>query len=184
MSSLDSFSRKGWVVLFVFVVTQIVYLAMVLVTLPHLRSLAGGLEPFDLLPGGYDMDYARRLLEAIGSEGRAFYLTRQIPLDLLYPGLFAATFAMVWLWLFARLSSPSPLLRAGALLPIVVGIADYAENALVVTMLIGFPNLSKGVVKAASLFTVTKSMATVLYFVALLCLLAVVGVRRYRAGRP
>jgi hypothetical protein len=170
-------------VLALFLVTQAVYLAMVLLTLSHLRVLAGGMEPFDLLPAGYDIGYAMRFLEAIGSEGRDYYLSRQIPLDLIYPGLFAVSYALLWLWLLARAGGGPASLRMIAWLPILAGLADYAENGLVAAMLTRFPELSTVLVTTASVLTMAKSAITVLYFVALTILLIAVGIRKFKALR-
>jgi len=64
----------------------IIYLVMVLGTLRYLSDLAGAL-PFDLRPSGYSQADTVGLLEALGGTGRHYYLTRQIPLDTLYPAL-------------------------------------------------------------------------------------------------
>lgn len=173
----------GRLVLATFLVTQAVYLAMVLLTLPHLRALAGGMEPFDLMPTGYDLPYAMRFLDAVGTEGRSYYLGRQIPLDLIYPGLFAVSWALLWLWLLARASRAPAGLRKLAWLPILAGIADYAENGLVAIMLTRFPDLPAGLVKTASIMTMAKSAATALFFVAFAILLFVAGARKLRGLR-
>ena len=182
MSSLIETLSKGRVALAFFVAALAVYLAMMLFTLPHLRELAGGMKPFDLLPGGYDADYANGFLEAIGSEGRAFYLTRQIPLDLIFPGLFAIAFTSVWLWLITKATPVSGILKAGAIAPIFAGLADYVENGFIVAMLIKFPGLSEALVGAASLFTITKSVATALYFVALACLIILTAIGKFQSA--
>jgi len=174
---------KGRLVLALFVATQAVYLAMVLLTLPHLQALAGGMAPFDMLPTGYDMPYAMRFLDAIGAEGRAYYLGRQIPLDLVYPGLFAVSWALLWLWLLAKAGRTPAVLRNVGWLPVLAGIADYAENGLVATMLTRFPDLPAGLVKTASAMTMVKSAATALFFVCLAILLIVVGALKIKALR-
>lgn len=174
---------SGWLVLALFLVTQAVYIAMVLLTLRHLRALAGGMEPFDLLPAGYDIAYAMRFLDAIGSEGRDYYLSRQIPLDLIYPGLFAVSFALLWLWLLTKAGGAPASLRKIAWLPVLAGFADYAENGFVVAMLTRFPDLSSGLVTTASVLTMTKSAITILYFVTLTILLVAVGIYKFKAWR-
>ena len=173
----------GRTVLLLFVATQIIYLAMLLFTLPHLQHLAGGMKPFDLLPQGYDSVYAGNFMEAIGPEGRRFYLTRQIPLDLVYPALFAMAFAVMWVWLLNSYHCASGRWRWVALLPVIAGLADYVENGLIATMLNTYPDMSDAVVATASLATMLKSTATAVYFVALLSLLVAVGVQRYRISK-
>lgn len=46
----------------------------------------------DASPGCYSPEYAEILLKAIGPIGREVYLTRQLPMDFIYPGLFAVTY--------------------------------------------------------------------------------------------
>ena len=74
-----------------FAVTNIVYLVMVVWSLPKVSEAAGGLVPFDMRPTGYSFEEAKAFLAALGPEGTAFYLHVQQRLDLLYPALLAAT---------------------------------------------------------------------------------------------
>lgn len=180
MSRVIAALTKGRVVLGFFVITQVVYLVMVFTTLPHLRGLAGGINPFDMSPGGYDVDYAIHFLEAIGPGGRAFYLTRQIPLDLIYPGLFSITYAIVWRWFYAKLFTLPSMLLAGTLLPILAGLSDYAENGLIIAMITKFPELSETLVTTASILTITKSVASTIYFMLLLGLVVTIGIQKLR----
>ena len=171
---------SGRVVLISLISSQAIYLVMILITLPHIQQLAGGLKPFDLLPQGYDIAYAISFLESIKDEGRYFYLSKQIPLDLIYPVLFAFAFATMWLWLLHKTTDIPEAWRWGALLPILAGIADYIENVLIVAMLYSYPDISKVIVSAANSSTIIKSMATTIYFVALLLLLVIIGVQKFR----
>lgn len=174
---------SGRIVLITLTTSLSVYLVMVFLTLPHIQQLAGGLKPFDLLPQGYDIAYATSFLEHIKEEGRHFYLTKQIPLDLIYPGMFAFTFAVMWLWLLHKSADISETWAWLALLPILAGIADYIENIFIVTMLYTYPDISNVIVSAASISTIIKSMATTVYFVALLFLILFTGVHKYRSRR-
>jgi hypothetical protein len=183
IENILQFSRNGRRVLIAFAVTQIVYVVMVGVTLPHLVGLSGGLEPFDMMPFGYDAEYAARFLGSLGAEGRNYYLTRQIPLDLLYPGLFAFSYASIWLWLLSKSSERYHWLQAGALLAVVAGACDYVENAFIASMLTGFPDISSSTVFLGNLFTVAKSMTTALFFILLILLAGYVGVQKLRSRK-
>ena len=171
---------NGRVVLAFFIVTQVVYLIMVLVTLPHLRDVSGGMDAFDMLPGGYSFADATRFLTALGAEGRSYYLGRQIPLDLLYPGLFAISYALVWKWLLAKATGLPGMLGAVMYLPLFAGLADYAENAGIIAMLITFPDVSEMLVAMASTFTIIKAASSSLYFVALVGLILAVAFQKIR----
>ena len=171
---------NGRSVLTLFILTQAVYLVMMIVTLPHLRTLSSGSDPFDMVPTGYDLTYAVSFLQAIGEQGRTYYLTRQIPLDLFYPGLFAISYGMMWLWLFAKLSASRDSFRGIALIPVFVGLTDYAENASIVGMLKTFPQVPETLVSVASALTVVKSTGTLLYFLALVVLLGILGLQKLK----
>ena len=93
---------------------MIIYLVMVLGTLRHLTDLAGVL-PFDLRPTGYSQVDAEGLLEALGESGRQYYLTRQIPLDTLYPALLALTLMSTLRWRAFRFG-PTLMTRIGGAL--------------------------------------------------------------------
>lgn len=162
---------RGRSVLLAFVAAQVVYAAMIGVTLPWLETRAGGLIPFDMLPGGYDLVAAQQLLGALGDEGRAFYLTRQIPLDLLYPGLFALAYSLSWRWLAPRAWPGAPWLVKFSRVAIAAGLADYVENAFIIVMLTSYPHITSGVVSAASVATVIKTALTTVTLTALTVML-------------
>lgn len=165
---------RGRVVLATFVAAQIVYVIMLSVTLPRLEAMAGGLIPFDMLPGGYDFAAAQNLLDALGEEGRAFYLTRQIPLDLIYPALFALAYGLAWRWLAPR---AWPTLLRFSWFPIAAGLTDYAENVFIIRMLTLYPELPRGLVTAANAATLAKSVLTTITLTALMIMLAIMLLR-------
>jgi hypothetical protein len=177
---LATLLTKKYSILVFFVLAQTVYLVMVLITLPYLREMAGGMEPFDMLPTGYDAAYAMNFMGSIGPEGRAFYLTRQIPLDLLYPGLFAISFSLIWLWLSAKIDKVPGIFKFCVFLPVYAGLADYIENGFIIAMLMSFPELPDSLVVTASAFTIIKSVATSLFFMALLSLAIMFGVQIFK----
>ena len=80
--------KKLWIL---FIITTSVYAYLMLVTIPALKVMAGGMDILDV-PPFYDATYIQELLRRLGEEGRLFYLYRQIPVDMIYPGLFAITY--------------------------------------------------------------------------------------------
>lgn len=157
-----------------------IYLLMVLVTLPALQQMSGGMPIFDLMLSGYDFAHAQTLLGQLGDTGRAYYLQRQIPLDILYPAAFAMSFFTASCWLAKHYIQANRLLRALAFLPILVGLADYLENLLIVRMITTYPDLSESLVTMASSASIAKSSLTTFYFVAFLTMLALAGLSRVR----
>lgn len=163
-----------------FVLTTSVYLTLLLLTLPRLQAFAPQLAIPDMMPGGYDAAHVARLFEHLGSEGRAYYLYRQLPLDMLYPALFAATYALLLRALLRRLRWQGALWRVVPWLPVAGGVMDYAENAVLIRQLLVYPEVSAAWVAAGSLASRIKSVAVVLSLLSVLLLLGVMVANRFR----
>jgi hypothetical protein len=110
------------------------------VTLPELGRLAGALI-FDMRTGGYAHAEAARLVDALGAEGRRFYLSRHIPADT----ALALIEAVAIMLIIVRATRPRarfavavpPGWRAALLAaPVFTLILDLGENALVAHMLL------------------------------------------------
>jgi len=134
------------------------YLLMIFVTLAHIENLSG-IRPFDMRPGGYSAELANSLISDLGSSGRRYYLTRQIPLDLVYPSLMALTLVSLLKWLGSRDVSQK-LVRIGTWFSIAAAIADYLENAGICFMILSWPEISANTVLAASVASIVKSGLT------------------------
>lgn len=134
------------------------YLAMTGITLAHLEA-ASGHAPFDMRPFGYGPREAAALLGALGDEGRAYYLTRQIPLDMVYPAILALTLILTITWV--RRTVPGDwITRTGVILAISAAAFDYAENLGIAAMILSWPDLPDALIHTASTATVAKSAAT------------------------
>ncbi len=146
-------------------------LVMNLRFIPAIKIAAGGLDCFDMC-FAYGADYVKRLLAAITDEGRQIYMTRQLPLDFIYP--------LCYLCFFAGLTV---LLRKKAdlflLTPIMLTIYDYAENICILSL------LRSGVVPSAAayfvgIFTSVKTVLMYLVFAQLAVLIAAYLIGRAR----
>ena len=144
-------------VLLLLVPTMAVYLLMLLVTIPRVQSYAADSALFDLSPGGYSHADAMTLLQSLGDAGREAYLFPQLALDFVYPGLFAICFSLMLIWVYSPRIQAQPKLGYLALLPVFGGLFDYLENVLIIRMISTFPDVSEGLVSAASGFTLLKS---------------------------
>jgi len=153
-----------------------VYLVMALWSIPKIVADAGGLLAFDLRPTGYSFDEASAFLAALSDEGRAFYLNVQQMLDSAYPALFAVVMVMAFSYLFAGW----PRWVAMALALAGAGF-DYMENAAVAVMLRAGDGLNAAMVATASQWTVLKSGAVTLAFLALIVGLVMSFMRRRKA---
>jgi hypothetical protein len=135
-----------------------IYLLMIYLTLARIQALSGH-RPFDMRPGGYSVEQANLLLDALGVSGRQYYLTRQIPLDLVYPALMALTQISLLKWLGSRGASHT-LVRIGSWLSIGAAVTDYIENAGICLLILSWPDTSDIIVLLASTATIVKSGLT------------------------
>ncbi len=174
---------KGRTVLILFILTNVVYGAILGYSIPLVLSFAPESVLFDMSPAGYSYDEAIVLLQSLGLEGRNAYLTIQIPIDLVYPGLFAISYALLITWVLKQFLPGQSKLFFFAFVPVFAGIFDYLENATVAAMLNGFPDISEGLVTTASSFTIAKSGLTTLFFVGLIVALVYWAIWRLRKGR-
>ena len=157
------------------VLAAVVYSIIVTVTLTRLEAISG-LQAFDMRPLGYDPEQAVVLLEALGEEGRAYYLNRQIILDTFYPALLALALINAVRWLVSD-QGLGALGRAAILCAVAVAVFDYSENLGVLMMIQSWPDVPDGVVYASSVATILKSFLTILA-VALVLGVAVASARR------
>ncbi len=171
MEALISFMQRhstGKVIASLFVLTMAVYLTMLLYSIPAVTAFAPQLPIFDLSPFGYSFNYATELLDTLGVEGRNLYLSTQLPLDFIYPGLFSITYSLLLVWLFGKTFNENSKIYYLAFVPLLAGIFDYVENVFIIKMIISFPDLQIATVKVSSLFTFLKSSFTMLFFVLLI----------------
>lgn len=178
LSNTDSL--RGSKILLLFIVTQAVYVIILQVTIPQLIIFSGGLKPFDTLPMGYSLTYAQSLLEALGDQGRSYYLFRQIPLDFVYPLLFAISYYWIMVYFTIKLKTSSKILAHACLLPVLAGVLDYLENIGIIRMLVNYPTISEVEVAVTSMFSIMKSSVTIAYFLILVCILLILLARHLK----
>ncbi|MGK0250496.1 MAG: hypothetical protein ACI910_003265, partial [Oleispira sp.] len=123
---------------------------------------------FDLSPSGYTFAYASELLSELGAEGRDIYLSTQLPIDFIYPGLFSITYSLLLVWLFGKTFIINSKIYYLALVPFLAGMLDYAENIFIIKMINSFPDMQVTTVKIASTLTILKSSFTMLFFILLI----------------
>ncbi len=123
------------------------------------------------------------ILDALGPAGREFYLTRIIPLDMVFPLLYSLFFLIV---LF-RLMGGLGLLKTRAtyllILPVLAGSVDYSENVCFLTILLNYPEPMTGVAALASLFTLVKWFCTPVCFLMILIMAAGYAKKRFDSSR-
>lgn len=128
MRNLFTKNLNGRIVLILFILTQTVYVIMLTVTVPLVMAQSQGMKIPDLMPFGYDLEYLNKLFTTLGVQGRHDYLFKQLPMDMIYPLLFAFSFSMLSAYILKRMGKLSGPLFYFCLLPFFSGFFDYCEN--------------------------------------------------------
>ena len=170
----------GKTVLLLFIITNLIYASMLMYSLPLVSSYAPKLVLFDMSPMGYSYVQAIELLTSLGIDGRNAYLSVQLPLDFIYPGMFSVSYALLITWILKQYLPKDSKLFFIVLVPFLAGGFDYLENISIIAMLDSFPNISENLVNCASVFTIIKSGATTVFFV--LLILAYIPIIKRRLG--
>jgi hypothetical protein len=170
-------------VLLLFILTNIVYACMMLITIPKVMKFSGGMKILDLMPTGYSSQYVNSLLGTLGDKGKDAYLYDQIPIDMGYPFLFAISSCLLLAYILNKLGKLDGWMFYLCLIPILSGFFDYCENIGIITMLNSFPRNSNLLTEVTSLLTVLKSIGTTVYFIILIFSLIGLGIKKWkRAG--
>lgn len=163
-------------------VTIGIYLTMVIWVLPEISAAANGQIPFDMRPTGYTFEEAISFLESLSDDGRILYLGVQHTLDAFFPGLLA----ILLVGAFIKLVSTKWAALFG-LFAIVGSICDYLENFGVKKMLTAYSSspvlVTPEMVSTLSNWTMLKSLATTIAYIALLILLVKWAFDKYRAKK-
>jgi hypothetical protein len=168
---------SGRLVVALLILSVALWVALSLVTVPHLQQLAGSLPPFDARLRGYGAEDAQALLLALGAEGRAYYLNPELLLDSIFPPLYAAfgAAALWWLTMLGRVRDGAVPIGWRLMLvafPVAELVFDGVENFLIARMIWTWPDVSTGVVAVASLATRLKFVAAALTLISLVALAA------------
>lgn len=166
----SNLSKGKWVFLFL-----ALYAALWAVgsfyAIPLFSEYSGGPSILDAT-SNYTPGYAYTLLEKLGEEGRAFYLSEILMLDFIYPLAVCLFFSSLILFLLRKAGSS---LNGLLITPLLVLIFDFVENILLLSVLFSYPARMDVIVTAANVFTVLKSfMGLALLFVVLLSLILVI----------
>lgn len=159
---------SGKKVLLLFILCNIIYGIMLIITIPEVMQHSGGMKILDMMPAGYDAQYVRSLFNTLGTAGRDLYLYHQLPLDLVYPALFGVSSCLVLAYFLNKLEKLDSWLLYLCFLPLFSGLFDYGENIGIISMLIDYPSISVFQIQVTSVFTVLKSVLTTIYFLILI----------------
>ncbi|WP_268846050.1 hypothetical protein [Flavobacterium aestivum] len=174
---------SGKKVLLLFILSNIVYAIMLVVTIAEVMHHSGGMKILDMMPTGYDIHYVNTLFSALGTQGRDAYLYHQLPLDLIYPVLFGISSCLVLAYFLNKLEKLDSPLFYLCLIPLFSGLFDYGENIGIIKMLKDYPNISDLQVQITNVFSVLKSILTTIYFIILIITLLAVAKNKYSSAK-
>ena len=184
MKELIKRNLNGKKVLLLFILTNIIFAFMLIITIPKVMNFSGGMKLLDLIPTGYNAEYVNSLLNALGDKGRDAYLFNQIPIDMIYPFLFGVSYSLVLAYILNKLGKLNGYLFYLCLLPIFSGLFDYFENIGIIIMLNSYPDNSIILSQVTNVFSVLKSSLATIYFIILIILLIVFGISKlFKKGK-
>ena len=169
--------NSGKIILGFFIVTNIIYSFMLMVTIPKTMEFSRGMKLLDMMPTGYDWNYVNELFNTLGENGREVYLKSQIPVDMFYPLFFGLTYCLIFAYFLKKLGKGNSSFIYLCYLPIIAGLADYLENFGIINILSNYPDITESTVNATSFFSVLKSSTTSIFFIALIVILIILGIK-------
>lgn len=161
---------QGKKVLLFLVITNIIYCVMIFYTIPQVMSFSHGMDLFDMMPLGYNYEYANSLIKALGVDGINKYLNLQLPVDFIYPINFGVTYCLLMVYLLGKRELLHTKLFYLCYFPLLGGLFDYAENIAIINMLKSYPALTHDSVFISNLMTIIKSLLSTISYTAILLL--------------
>jgi hypothetical protein len=184
MKNLIKKNLNGKKVLLLFILCNIVYAIMLVITIPEVMHYSDGMKILDMMPTGYDAQYVNTLFNTLGAQGRHSYLYHQLPLDLIYPALFGISSCLVLAYFLNKLEKLDSPLFYLSFIPLFSGLFDYSENIGIISMLRNYPDISELQIQITSTFSVLKSIFTSIYFITLIVTLLTIAQKNYFSERP
>ena len=143
----------------------------------RLEGISGGAGLFDAM-----FSYSPELFYAMAGQyteaGRRFYVAFSLIADSLYPLAYGLFFFFLLAWLAYHAWPKYSLHKKIGVLPLVTVTADFLENALLVSLILRFPNEYPGMVRLASAVTSIKWLLVIVLCLVAITLAAVAARRR------
>ncbi len=136
------------------------------------------------MPVGYSAEYAQKLLETLGETGLFVYQWKQIPLDMIYPILFAVTFSLLLALILKNSFPQKNNLHKLCILPMLAGLFDYLENIGIIIMIQLFPVFHEWIANITNIFSVLKSLTSTIVFTLIIIGLVILSVKKSRHSSP
>jgi hypothetical protein len=133
---------------------------------------------------GYTAAQAYSALTAYQEDGRTFYLFIEATVDLIYPVIYSLFFSLTILYFLKRGAVQRPGLARLALLPFGALLADWAENAGIIAMLLTYPAQQPVIGLLTGLLTTLKWIFAALSLLAVVIAIGSAVVARLRQPPP
>ena len=104
----------------------------------------------------YTPDKAFQLISSYGEQGRQYYAMIEVTLDLVYPLVTALMFSLIIFYTFKRAFPSHSWTLYLSLAPYFALLADYLENACIVSMLLIYPREPVLLAQISNFLTIAK----------------------------
>lgn len=153
-----------------FILSQLVFLSMMLLTFPKINAQIGT-HAFDLRTFGYSQVIAERIVAKLTTETRQLYLFPQLALlDVVYPILLALFLSSLLYRLVPKNQGHRSILL---ILPFMSLCFDYIENICIALLITKSIPTSTSFVFFSSSCTILKSVCTTLSWIIILVIFAI-----------
>jgi hypothetical protein len=123
-----------------------------------LLRISGGANVLDF-EFGFSYEKALNMLTALGTEGRAFYLTMLLPQDFPFPFVYMLCYAGA-IALLLKHTTHRKLFEYLLILPVFTMLFDWVENIGIIAMLNNYPELPRWAAPLASISGMLKTVCT------------------------
>ena len=128
----------------------------------QLVSLTGLTNPTFDVRFAYSSQDLLQALPSYGSEARYLYAISEVTLDFIFPLLYTAFLIGIMAWLYRSAFPANSALHKLIYLPFGVLLADLLENISLTGLLLAYPPALIPLVRAASVFSLTKWLLSAL----------------------
>jgi hypothetical protein len=180
-------SKSKLLIVVIFLIVLVIMLNIIngdIVGVEKLKQITNGIGILDL-EQGYSVEKAYKILDMQGDKGRAYYLTRILPMDFIFPLTYMLFYCAAILFLLKQVNPQNRMIHYLALAPVLQALCDYLENIAIIKMLIEYPDRIILTAKAANVFTISKlilGLVSIGIFSVLIIALCLIWLSRGKAG--
>ena len=146
---------KGWVIFFLFLLD--IFFSVFLLPLIQgvLQNGQGGIRALDLMLFATPKKIFG-MIESYGENGRPFYRSVELTVDIIYPIVYLFFFGLLISWLFQRGFTNTSPMRNFNILPLGAWFFDLLENIVIVILLSAYPSQPTALAWILSLLSMIK----------------------------